>query len=91
MMFRMKERVTISVEPELLEDVRAEVAAGRAPNVSAAVEAALRARGKQQALRESLDLFEAEYGPIGEEAREWARRELERTSKEISSSSTRAH
>ena len=88
-MLRMKERVTISVEPELLEDVRAEVAAGRAPNVSAAVEEALRASSRRHALRKSLDLFEAEYGPIGKEAEEWARKELERTDEEISSS-TRA-
>jgi Arc/MetJ-type ribon-helix-helix transcriptional regulator len=86
MMLRMKERVTISVEPELLEDVRAEVAAGEAPNVSAAIEEALRVNSRRRALRESLDLLEAEYGPIEKEAEEWARRELARTDREISSS-----
>ena len=86
MMLRMKERVTISVEPELLKDVRTEVAAGRAPNVSAAVEEALRAHSRRRALQESLDLLETEHGPIGKEAEEWARRELERTDGEISSS-----
>lgn len=85
MMLRMKKRVTISVDSEALEVARAEVKAGKAPNVSAAVEAALRARGKQQALKESLDMLEAEHGPIGKEAEEWARRELKRTDRELSS------
>lgn len=86
MMYRMKERVTISVEPEALQVARAEVEAGKAPNVSAAVEAALRARGRSRALREAIQLSEAEHGPISEEATEWARRELERAFRETSSS-----
>jgi hypothetical protein len=44
MMLRMKERVTISVEPDALEAARAEVKTGRAPNLSVAVERALLAR-----------------------------------------------
>lgn len=75
-MLRMKERVTISVEPEAIAVARAEVEAGRAPNVSAAVEEALKARGRKQGLREALDLWEAEFGPISEEAKEWARKEM---------------
>ncbi len=86
MMVRMKERFTISVEPEVLQIARAEVEAGDAPNVSAAVEDALKARGRKRALREALDLWEAEFGPIGEEAREWARKELGRAFQETSSS-----
>jgi hypothetical protein len=82
----MKERVTISVEPEAIEVARAEVEAGRAPNVSAAVEEALKARGRKQALREAVELSEAEHGPISEEAKEWARRELKRAIGERSSS-----
>jgi hypothetical protein len=86
MMLRMKERVTISVEPEALERARAEVKAGRAPNLSVAVERALRARSKSQALREALELSDAEHGPISQEKEEWGRRELERAFREISSS-----
>jgi Arc/MetJ-type ribon-helix-helix transcriptional regulator len=82
----MKERFTISVEPEALQIARAEVEAGKAPSVSAAVEGALRARGKSQALREAVQLWEAEHGAISEEAREWARRELSRAFEETSSS-----
>jgi Arc/MetJ-type ribon-helix-helix transcriptional regulator len=85
MMLRMKERVTISVEPDVLAEVRADVEAGRAPNLSAAIEKTLRAGSKRQALREALELSEAEHGPIGKEAEEWARREMERTDREISS------
>jgi hypothetical protein len=82
----MKERVTISVEPEALDVARAEVEAGRAPNLSAAVERSLTRQKKRQAMREYVELWEEEFGPISEEAREWARRELERVWGETSSS-----
>ena len=85
-MFRMKERVTISVDPEALEVARAEVRVGTASSVSDAVEQALLARSKRVALREALELAEAEHGPISEEAKEWGRREVERAFREISSS-----
>jgi Arc/MetJ-type ribon-helix-helix transcriptional regulator len=86
MMLLMKERVTISVQPEALEEARAAVEAGRAPNLSAAVEKALTREKRHQAMREAIGLWEEEFGPIKEEAREWARRELERAWSEISSS-----
>lgn len=86
MMLRMKERVTISVDQEALEGARAEVEAGRAPNLSAAVERSLVGEKKRQAIREAVALWEEEHGPIGEEAREWARRELLKAWGEISSS-----
>lgn len=41
---------------------------------------------KRQALREALDLLDAEHGPIGREAEEWASRELARAFRETSSS-----
>ena len=85
-MFRMKERVTISVDPEALEVARAEVRSGTASSVSEAVERALLASSKRLALREALDLAEAEHGPISEEAKEWATRELRRVARETSSS-----
>lgn len=87
-MVRMKERVTISVEPEALEGARADVESGRAPNLSAAVERSLTREKKQQAMREYVELWEEEFGPIGEEAREWARKELRRVWG-LNSSSTR--
>ncbi|HET9162078.1 MAG TPA: hypothetical protein VFN89_01365 [Solirubrobacterales bacterium] len=82
----MKERVTISVEPDALDAARAEVEEGRAPNLSAAVERSLVRAKKRRAMREAITLWEEEFGPIKEEAREWARRELERAWSEISSS-----
>ena len=84
-MLRMKERVTISVEPDALADARAAVEAGKVPSLSAAIEEALRLTSKRQALKEALELSEAEHGPISEEAREWARKERERAAREISS------
>jgi hypothetical protein len=87
-MLRMKERVTISIEPEALEAARAAVETGRAPNLSVAVERSLTREKKQQAMREYVELWEEEFGPIGEEAREWARKELRRVWG-LDSSSTR--
>ena len=82
----MKERVTISVESEALQLARADVEAGKASSLSGAVEEALQAHRRRRALQESLDMLEVDHGPIGKEAEEWARRELDRTSREISSS-----
>lgn len=86
MMLRMKERVTVSVELEALDAARAEVEAGRAPNLSAAVEEALMRAKRRRAMQEFVADWEEEFGPISEEAREWARKELERAWGELSSS-----
>jgi hypothetical protein len=82
----MKERVTICVEPEALETARAEVESGEAPDLSMAVERALRADSKSKSLREALEASDAIHGPIGREAAEWGQRELERAFREMSSS-----
>lgn len=84
-MFRMKERITISVDPEALEEVRAEVAAGRAPSVSAAVERILLAETRRLNLKEVLDEMDAEYGPLTKEEEEWGEKEIERAFRELSS------
>lgn len=86
MMLLMKERVTISIQPEALDSARADVEAGRAPNLSTAVERALTRQKRHQAMREYIADWEEEFGPISKEAREWARRELEKAWAEISSS-----
>lgn len=78
MMLRMKKRITISVEPEIVEIAKEDVEAGLAPNVSAAIEDAVVSRMRSRALQEALELSEAEHGPIGEEAMEWARKEMTR-------------
>jgi len=73
----MKEWVTVSVEPEALEGARAEVESGRAPNLSVAVERSLISATQRRAMREYVEMWETDFGPISEEAREWARKELE--------------
>lgn len=78
MMLRMKKRITISVEPEVVEIAKEDVEVGRAANVSAAIEDAVVSRRRSRALREALELSEAEHGPIGEEAMEWAKKEMAR-------------
>lgn len=85
-MLRMKERVTISVEPEALETVRAEVKAGKAPSVSAAVEELLVAQSRRQALKELLDYLDDMYGPLTGEEEAWGRKELDHAFGELSSS-----
>jgi Arc/MetJ-type ribon-helix-helix transcriptional regulator len=93
----MKERVTISVEPEVIQIAREDVEAGRATSVSGAVEDAVKARARKRALREALDMWEAEFGPISEETRAWAKKEMARVRAERRkrraerSSSTREH
>jgi len=85
-MLGMKKRVTISVDPEVLEVARADVDTGRAPNLSVAVEGALRARGRSVALQEAVALAEEEHGTVSEEMEEWAIGELRRVRRETSSS-----
>lgn len=69
MMPGMKERVTISVEPEALEIARADVAAGRAPSLSAAIEMALVERRRLQEFDELLAMFDQHHSgsPLTEE------------------------
>jgi hypothetical protein len=43
-------------------------------------------RARHRATKELLDLLDAEHGPIGREAEEWAHRELARAQRELSSS-----
>ncbi len=78
MMRRMKERVTISVEAEVLETVREEIAAGEAPNLSAAIEIALRDRARTRALDRLLEEFAAHHPdqPLTDAERSWARNAL---------------
>ncbi len=78
-MLRMtKERVTISVEPEVIQIAREDVEADRAVTVSGAIEDAVVSRKRSRALREALDMWEDEFGPIDEEARAWAKKEMAR-------------
>lgn len=61
----LKAKIAISIPAELLEAVRAEVAAGRAANVSAYVADALAEKAKLDALDDLLDeMLEESGGPL---------------------------
>lgn len=66
-----KERLTVTVDPELVAAGQRAVAAGRAPSISAWVSAALaeqaRRDQKLEALRAAVADYEAEYGEISAE------------------------
>lgn len=68
---KAKQRLSASVDSELVEAARTAVAAGRAENVSAWVNAALlrhvEHESRVQALDEFLSHYEAEHGEITEE------------------------
>jgi Arc/MetJ-type ribon-helix-helix transcriptional regulator len=85
-MLSVKERVTISLDPEVLKAVRADVEKGRTHDLSTAVEEALFAQQRTHILHDLLDDLEAEHGPISKETKEWGRRELERAFQEVWSS-----
>jgi Arc/MetJ-type ribon-helix-helix transcriptional regulator len=78
MMDCMKQRVSISIESDVLEAVRGEVDAGEAPNLSAAVESALREHTRARALDRLLEEFAAHHPgkPLTEAERDWARNAL---------------
>lgn len=70
------ERITVTVPGDLLRAARAEVKAGRSASVSAVVTGALAARLRRARIEAVLDELDAQYGPPGPEAEEWARRAL---------------
>ena len=78
-----KERLSASVDAELIEQARAAVAAGRAENVSAYVNEALRQYAEHDkglaALDEYMAEYEAEFGEITAEEMEATRRWVEET------------
>lgn len=78
MIDRMKQRVSISIESEVLDAVRGEVDAGEAPNLSAAIETALRDHARARALDRLLEEFAAHYPdePLTDAERAWARNAL---------------
>jgi hypothetical protein len=74
----MRERLSATVEADLLEAGRAAVAEGRAQSLSAWVNGALRRQAahdrRMKALDEFLDGYEAEHGEITEQEIEAATR-----------------
>jgi post-segregation antitoxin (ccd killing protein) len=78
---RTTERVTVTVPKDLLARARDEVAAGRAPSLSAWITDAMAANVAGRDLGELVDEWlEASGGPLTQEERQWADRILARSS-----------
>jgi hypothetical protein len=69
-------RITVSLPPGRISDLKARVARGEAPSVSAYIEQVLSAADDRSSLREVLDEMDREYGSPSEEDRRWAREVL---------------
>ena len=69
-------KVAVSIPKEVLERAKAEVATGRAKNLSALVSEALDERLRRDELGAILDAMDAEHGPVSKAARAWAKRVL---------------
>ncbi len=70
-----RSRVTVTVRPEVLAAVEAEVAAGRAPSVSAWVDEAMAERARQSDVANLLAEM-ADEAPATAEDEQWARAAL---------------
>jgi Arc/MetJ-type ribon-helix-helix transcriptional regulator len=77
------EKVAVSLPPELLRRARLEVAAGRAPSLSAFVADALAAQLRTDSLDRLLADLDAEHGPVSKETIAWAEAEFDRAEREL--------
>lgn len=71
-----QERVTVSLSPGRLQQVKARVAQGEASSVSAYVDRVLARDEQALSLRQVLDEMDREYGPPSAGDRAWARQVL---------------
>lgn len=69
----MRTRVTVTVDDAAVQVAEADVAAGRAPSVSAWVASAMAERAHRESLTEVLAEIRAELGPATDEETAWAR------------------
>jgi hypothetical protein len=69
-------KVALSIPADLLEQAKAEVAAGRAKNLSVFVSEALGQKLRRDELNTILDAMDAEHAPPKKAARAWAKRVL---------------
>lgn len=65
--------MTVTVRQEVLESAEADVAAGRAPSLSAWVDQAMEEKARHDELVTLLEEMRAESGPATEEEDRWAR------------------
>jgi hypothetical protein len=71
-------KFAVTVPREIAEAARKRVESGRAATMSSLVTEALAEKLAQDDIRALLDEMEAEYGPVSEEDREWARQVWDR-------------
>jgi hypothetical protein len=69
-------KVALSIPADLLEQAKAEVATGRAKNLSVFVSEALDQKLRRDELATILKAMDAEYGPPNRAAKAWAKRVL---------------
>jgi hypothetical protein len=69
----MQKRITVTVDEAIAGAAAEEVAAGRAPSLSAWVADAMAQRGRKEHLADVLADIRAELGPATEEEIAWAR------------------
>jgi hypothetical protein len=70
------QKVTVALAPDVVKRARRVVKQGRAKSLSALVNGVLDERLRRDALDEVLAEMDAQYGPVDEETRAWARRVL---------------
>lgn len=71
-----RSRVTVTVRPDVLAAAESEVAAGRAPSLSAWVDEAMAEKARRADLAVLLAEMRSENGPATEDEDTWARRAL---------------
>jgi Arc/MetJ-type ribon-helix-helix transcriptional regulator len=69
-------KIAVSLPKDVLERAKAEVATGRAKNLSALVSETLDERLRRDELGAILEAMDAERGPVTKSARAWAKRVL---------------
>lgn len=74
----MRTRITVTVDEAAVRTAEADVAAGRAPSVSAWVASAMTDRARRESLASVLADIRAELGPATDEETAWARSVLGR-------------
>ena len=70
------EKITVALSPDVVRRAKRAVRRGRAKSLSALVNGVLDERLKRDELDDVLAAMDAEYGPVDEETRAWARRVL---------------
>ncbi len=70
------QKVTVALAPDVVRRAKKVVKRGRAKSLSALVNGALDERLRRDELDDVLAEMDAQYGPVDEETRAWARRVL---------------